>query len=327
MRIDFHSHFMPLALLREHLKPGQTQAVVYDRDGQPRFTAREKQYNMELRLEDMERAGLDTAVLSSPLGWNASLAMCRLVNEELAELQQRYPRRMVGLAHLPPAGGSEGLRELERSVRNGLRGVSIVSQVVVGERLASLDAPELEEFYSLVEELDVPVFVHPPAAPKGYALLNDYDLARCIGREFDLVVAIVRLILGGVLERHPRLNLVIAHFGGGLTTLAGRIERYQEKSFFGLDEPSKVEQFRDGISRLYFDAGGFFGWMNALLSFLLTMPPERLLFGSDYPQEITSGEGIRGYIQAISGLSLGPTVLHNILGGTAARLLKLESAA
>ena len=67
----------------------------------------------------------------------------------------------------------------------------------------------------------MPIFVHPALAPKGYSLMNDYQLPVILTREFDLGVAVTRLIAGGVIERYPDLQFVFAHFGGGL----GRLQR------------------------------------------------------------------------------------------------------
>jgi aminocarboxymuconate-semialdehyde decarboxylase len=129
------------------------------------------------------------------------------------EFKRKYSGRFVGLAQAPVLGDKEALREIDRSIRSlGLKGVTITSQI----KGVSLDSPELYELYEKVCELDVPVFVHPALAPIGYDLLQDYDLPRVLGREVDLTVATTRLIAGGILDRFPKLKLVIAHFAAGL---------------------------------------------------------------------------------------------------------------
>ena len=98
---------------------------------------------------------------------------------------------------------------MERAIGTlGLKGVTISSQV----NGLSLDAKEFTPFYELIKELDVPVFVHPALAPKGYGLLNDYQLPVILTREFDLGVAVTRLIAGGIVERYPEIQFVFAHF-------------------------------------------------------------------------------------------------------------------
>ena len=71
----------------------------------------------------------------------------------------------------------------------------------------------------------MPIFVHPALAPKGYSLMNDYQLPVILTREFDLGVAVTRLIAGGVIERYPDMKFIFAHFGGGLAGYKERIAR------------------------------------------------------------------------------------------------------
>jgi aminocarboxymuconate-semialdehyde decarboxylase len=116
----------------------------------------------------------------------------------------------------PVLEGEAALQEIDRAIRTlSLKGVTITSQV----KGVSLDSPKLYRLYEKVCELDVPVFVHPALVPIGYELLQDYDLPRVLGREVDLTVATTRLIAGGILDRFPRLKLVIAHFGGGIAAV------------------------------------------------------------------------------------------------------------
>ncbi len=87
------------------------------------------------------------------------------------------------------------MAEIERAVRDlGLRGITIMAQV----QGLPLDAPALAPFYRTACELDVPIFVHPSLLPAGDARIGQYDLARIIGREVDLQVAVARLIAGRV---------------------------------------------------------------------------------------------------------------------------------
>ena len=98
-----------------------------------------------------------------------------------------------GLAHIPPLEGVPALQELERAVGDlGLKGVTISSQV----HGLSLDAAEFRTFYDAVTRLQIPIFIHPALAPKGYDLLKDYQLSVILTREFDLGVAVTRLIAG-----------------------------------------------------------------------------------------------------------------------------------
>jgi predicted TIM-barrel fold metal-dependent hydrolase len=268
----------------------------------------------------MDRAGIDVAVQSCILGWDTSLENCQLLNDCTTKLQQDYSRRFVGLAHAPVLEAA-GVREVERAVSElGLKGVTISSQV----NGLSLDAKEFTPFYDLINQLGVPIFVHPALGPKGYDLMKDYMLPVILAREFDLGVAVTRLIAGGVLDRYPELKLVFAHFGGGL---AGYKERISRSSYrFKLSK-----SFDDYFNLLYFDMAGFEGSPIALRCALEVIKPERLIFATDYPQNFNYSDpkqgksiaGVAEYIELIRRLPLASQVKENMLGGTAARLLNL----
>lgn len=321
MVVDFQHHLVPSHLAK---KLGfYSEKVVSGKEGGiPKLTMHSKLYDPEAQLRDMDEAGVDVAVLSCVVGWDAPLEQCKIINEEFAKLQRSYPGRFVGLAHAPVLEGKRALAELDRAIRElGLHGVTITSQV---DGLP-LDARQLYDFYDKAIELDASIFVHPALIPKGYDLVKDYDLARILGRELDLAVAATRLVAGGILERFPNLKFVIGHFGGGIAAVK---ERLIAKGYrFGtLERP-----FEEYFDKLYFDLAGFEGGLAALRCGLLGIKPERLVFATDYPQDFTgactdTGKGmrsIREYIEAIRGLELAAAVKDGILGNTAARLLKL----
>jgi predicted TIM-barrel fold metal-dependent hydrolase len=224
------------------------------------------------------------------------------------------------LAHAPILE-EDGLRELERAIDElGLKGVTISSQV----NGLPLDAREFVAFYELMRRLRVPIFVHPALAPKGYSLMNDYQLPVILTREFDLGLAVTRLIAGGVIERYPELDFVFAHFGGGLAGYKERVAR----SAYRFKLPQRFEDYFD---RLYFDMAGFEGSPIALRCALEGIRPERMIFATDYPQNFNNSDpkqgqsidGVRLYIEQIAQLPLTETVKQAMLGGTAATLLKI----
>jgi len=325
MVIDFQHHYIPVELAKRRGLYSETDKTMLQEGGLPATTMHRRLYDLELQLRDMDEAGVDISVLSCLLGWSAPLDECRFINDDLARVQKKYPGRFVGLAQAPILAGQPALDELVRAIEElGLRGVTITSQV---DGL-SLDALALDDFYETVCALDVPLFVHPALVPTGYDHLKDYDLPRVLGREVDLTVATTRLIAGGVFDRHPSLKIVMAHFGGGIAAVK---ERLVGKGYrFGtLKKP-----FGAYFDLVYFDMAGFEGGMAALKCALEGIRAERLVFASDYPQDFTgvntdTGKGmreLRNYIEAVRGLALDRVSKENILGGTAARLLKLDAA-
>jgi aminocarboxymuconate-semialdehyde decarboxylase len=277
-------------------------------------------FDLEAQLRDMDRVGIDIAVQSCILGWDTTLENCRLINDCTAAAQQQYRGRFVGLAHAPVLE-EDGLRELQRAIGElGLKGVTISSQV----NGSPVDAKEFGAFYQLMRRLRVPIFVHPALAPKGYSLMNDYQLPVILTREFDLGLAVTRLIAGGVVERYPDLNFVFAHFGGGLAGYKERIAR----SSYRFKLPQRFQEYFD---RLYFDMAGFEGSPIALRCALEAIRPERMIFATDYPQNFNNSDpkqgqsidGVKRYVQEIEQLPLTETVKQAMLGGTAAILLKI----
>ena len=321
MVIDFQHHYIPLELAKKRGLYSETGRTMLMEGGLPATTMHQRLYDLDLQLRDMDEAGVDISVLSCLLGWSAPLEECRFINDDLAALQKKYPRRFVGLAQAPVLAGKTALDELRRAIEDlGLRGVTITSQV----NGLSLDTPELDDFYETVCALDVPVFVHPALVPTGYEHLRDYDLPRVLGREVDLTVATTRLIAGGVFDRFPKLKIVMAHFGGGIAAVK---ERLVGKGYrFGtLKKP-----FGEYFDRVYFDMAGFEGGMSAVKCALTSMRADRLVFASDYPQDFTgvntdTGKGmqeLKNYIRAIGDLKLDESTKQNILGGTAAGFVK-----
>ena len=318
MIIDFEHHYIPGALGRRFSLDPTRKEAVKTRDA----TVHAQLFDLDAQIADMDRVGVDVAVQSCILGWDTTLENCRLINDCTAEAQKGYPGRFVGLAHAP-VFEEAGLRELERAIAElGLKGVTISSQV----NGLSLDAREFTPFYELMKKLDAPIFVHPALAPKGYSLMNDYQLPVILTREFDLGVAMTRLIAGGVVERYADLKFVFAHFGGGLAGYKERIAR----SSYRFKLPRSFDEY---FNRLYFDMAGFEGSPIALRCALEGIRPERLVFATDYPQNFNNSDpsqgksvaGVREYIEEIRRLPLAEAVKQSMLGGTAARLLSLET--
>jgi predicted TIM-barrel fold metal-dependent hydrolase len=316
MIIDFEHHYIPVELGRRFgIDPVRKEAA---KAGDA--TVHAQLFDLEAQLRDMDQVGIDVAVQSCILGWDTTLENCRLINDCTAQAQKQSAGRFVGLAHAPVLEKG-GLGELERSIGElALKGVTISSQV----NGRPLDASEFAEFYESMQRLRVPIFIHPALAPKGYSLMNDYQLPVILTREFDLGLAVTRLIAGGIIERYPDLMLVFAHFGGGLAGYKERIAR----SSYRFKLPRRFEEYFD---RLYFDMAGFEGSPVALRCALEGIRPEQMIFATDYPQNFNntdprhgqSVQGIKSYIEEIERLPFAPAIKQGMLGGIAAKLLKI----
>lgn len=186
--------------------------------------------DVRLRLLRMADSGIDFQLLSpNPLTYfhfiDATLAIefCRAHNDTLAEIVGQYPDRLAGLAAVPiqdPVAASE---ELDRAVTElGLLGSAIGS-----ETLRPLESSEFDCFYATCCRLDVPLFIHPAPqgldGPRGDPRLEDYDLDIILGFAAQETLTIAHLIIGGVLERHPTLDVCVSHGGGSIAVLAERL--------------------------------------------------------------------------------------------------------
>lgn len=321
MIIDFQHHFTPRSLYHGPEKiVGKLQAQ-FRGDGNPAHTPNPLLVDLDAHIAMMDEAGVDAAVLSSPPGFDSDLATCRTINDAAAEAVRSYPGRFIGQAHVPALGGKEALAEMARCREElGFPGVVITSE----PQRQPLDSEALEPFWREACRRDMYVFVHPPLGALTYDMLNVYDLQRSIGREFSLMTATIRLINGGVLDRFPELRLQMAHLGGGIAALMGRIRGYQDRGFYGVEDhpvhgrlPDKPfdEYLRE---RIFFDTAGVCGEPKAVRAALLEIPATQVVFGTDYPQEIRDPAIIRAFIEGIRSIERGGEA---VLSGNVSRLV------
>jgi predicted TIM-barrel fold metal-dependent hydrolase len=320
MIIDFQHHFTPRELIKED--PGQGRIIHFDENGAPSYTIHSLLYDLDEHIRMMDLAGIDAALLTSAAGMCADLEKSRLVNDKAKRAERDHPGRFIGAAHVHPLGGRDALRELARCAQElGFQGVVITSET---DGLY-LDAEQFEPFWTEAERLGLFVFVHPALRLNESKQFDGYDTARSVGREFSLVMATIRLINSGVFDRHPSLTLHMAHLGGGLAALLGRIRSYQDKEFWGtLGHPrhgTKPAHDFDHYLRhnFVFDTAGFCGAIGAVKAALVEIPASRIVFATDYPQEIRSREAVRDFVREIAALGRDG---EQILAGNVPLLLK-----
>jgi len=240
-----------------------------------------------LRLAAMDRAGIGLQVLSpNPLTYlhhvdpETALRFCRRHNDALAELVGKHPQRLAGFAQLPMQDLDAAGDELERAVRElGLAGGYVGT--VFGR---DLDAPELDPFYARVAALDAPLFLHPAPAgidgPPGDPRLSRFDLDLVAGFAADETLAVATLLFGGVLERHPGLDLCISHGGGATPYLVGRMAAAARKRPWAPESLRPDGAFEAALSRLWFDAHVHDPRALALLR--QVVGEERLVMGTNF---------------------------------------------
>ena len=170
------------------------------------------------------------------------------MNDALIESVRAFPDRVSAMASVPLQFPDFAVSELERAVEElRMRSVLVFTNV----RGANLDAPELDRFWGACEALEVLVFVHPQFVA-ARDRLSRYHLVNLIGNPLETTIALASLVFGGVLDRHPQLKLCLAHAGGVVPWLRGRLRsgwNLQRRAMSG----SATQPIDDYLEQIYFD--------------------------------------------------------------------------
>jgi aminocarboxymuconate-semialdehyde decarboxylase len=236
-------------------------------------------------------------------------ATSRLQNDQIAKLVKAHPDRFMGIATLPMQAPERAAAELTRAVRQlGMHGAMIGSNIA-GK---NLDDPSFEPVWAAAAELGAFMMIHP-ANVAGADRLRSYYLANLIGNPLDTTIAAACLVFGGVLQRHPKLNVCLVHGGGFVPYQAGRWAH----GWHVRPEPKvNVKQSPEPwIDRFYYDT---ILHAKPQLEFLVSsVGASRVLLGSDYPYDMGTGECVR----QVDALGIGDDSKAAILNGNATALL------
>jgi predicted TIM-barrel fold metal-dependent hydrolase len=279
-------------------------------------------WDAEGLAQKLDDAGIDSSAfgnnwIRTPAGMTA-LEVVKRYNEFAAEVSSRFPGKLYGLASAVPFG-DECLKETEDAItKRGLKGIMINSSTQ-GEYL---DSPRAKEFFQLVVDLDVPVFVHPPKVTIGNEKMDIFRLPEMVGRPFDTTLTLARFILMGGFESFPTLKLIMAHMGGAISMVPGRLDfgyELREDDTFGPWEPDVLEDPPSSyISKLYLDTMGFHP--PAVMCCVGTVGVEHVVMGSDHPPVHVPHSRT---VDVVRNLPLSVDDRAKILGENAARLLKI----
>ena len=329
LRIDLHCHYAnpEVAAKVAERNPGQYEPSVKFANALTRETnakqMRErapKLSSIEVRLKDMDRMGIDIQAVSpaphqtyywTEPGEGAELS--RMVNERLAEICAKWPERFVGLGTVPLQDAALALNELEYAVKKlGLRGVQINPSVngmdLTDSRLS------LNRFFQRAEELGIVIFMHPIGFTQGERLLDHY-FNNVIGNPLETTVAASHLIFDGVLERYPKLKVLLPHGGGYLAHYWARMDHaWKARPDCRTLIKKKPSSY---LEKLYFDTITFDRGM--LKHLVERFGAGHVVLGTDYPYDM----GMEHPVQFIDGANLSPLEKRRIMGGNAARLLKI----
>jgi hypothetical protein len=277
------------------------------------------------RLKAMDAGGITVEVLSwsgpgaESLEGQAAIAFARDANDRLARAVSERPDRFAGMAHLPLTAPDAAADELERAVRD-LRFKGALLNGTTRDRF--LDHASFEPLLARAERLDVPLYLHPgiPVEPVRKAYFEGLPQPASFllgspgwGWHAETAVHVLRLVLSGTLDRHPRLRLIIGHMGEMLPVMMARFD-----SVFQRDQTRLERSVSQTIlDHVVITTSGFFATA-PFLAAMLTFGVDRILFSVDYPY--SPNEVGRAFLDR---LPVAPDDREKIAHGNADRVLKL----
>jgi aminocarboxymuconate-semialdehyde decarboxylase len=321
--IDLHAHLTPRCIV-DARAAGRTlhgiEAAALERGRQVAPTTEE-------RITQMDALGVDVQVVSTVCQMYAyehpaaaALAIHRECNDEIHRLTKEHPDRFAGLAIVPMQEVDAAVEELHRAIEVlGLLGIMIGDHV----NGTTLDDQRFRPLWAAAEQLGALVFVHQAGATITSNRIDRYHLSNTVGNLAERMLTFSALVLGGVMDEFPTLEVCLAHGGGYTCFGAARLDwgwAWHEKARGRAAAPPSTYLRRFSYDSITHD--------EAALRFLVDkVGADRVLFGTDYPGFAT-GHAHADY-QPVDWLrnltSLTPSEKENVLHRNATRLLHLES--
>lgn len=328
MIIDAHAHIIVPEMTREaapneswrpQVKWVNGQQII-EFGGKSLKSAVREFVHIEAVLAAQDAAGVEQVLLCpwvSLLRYDAEpqegLRLSRIYNEALSRLAQAHSSRVRALGTVPLQDPELAARELETVMAEpGLHGVEIAASV----NGLYLGDDRFAPFWAAAEATGALVFVHPTTRGFGIPALNDFYLWNTVGNPLETTITAAHMIMAGVMERHPRLKVLLAHGGGAILSLRGRLRHAH--SFQPQARAQLVESPEDSLGRFYFDTVTH---DSALLQALIEYAGiNHVLLGSDYPFDM----GVERPAEIVLALGLSEGDEAKILGGNLVNLLRLE---
>lgn len=330
LKIDTHAHILPREWPDLASKYGEPRFAVMTHSGghhriykNGRFFREvwASAFDPEQRMADCAEHGIDVQVISTvPVLFSywakghQALELHRHLNNHSADVCRQHPRHYAAIGTVPLQSPTLAIQELERCMDQlGLAGVQIGSHC----NQWNLDAPELFPFFEAAADLGAAVLVHPWDM-MGRDSMPKYWLPWLVGMPAEQSRAACSLIFGGVLERLPKLRVMLAHGGGSFAFTIGRIEHgfRMRPDLVAVDNARNPREY---FKRLYFDSCVHDS--HALEHLLSVVGHDRVMLGTDYPFPL--GEQSPG--SSIDALDIDARTRERLYSGTALEWLGLSS--
>lgn len=335
-KIDVYTHIFPQKYFDRML-----EVMPVHKDIGKRVREVPMLYDLDERFRVMDEFGEDYAQILSitapPLELigdpSVTPELARLANDEMARLVDQHPDHFVGFtASLPLNNMDATVDEIHRSIKElGANGV----QMFTNYSGRALDVPELLPVFELMNEYDLPIWVHPirPATMADYVDedKSKYEIWWTLGWPYETSVMMARLVFGGYFDKFENLKIITHHMGGMIPYFEGRVgPGWDQLGARTSDEDLSVilKQLKkrplDYFKMFYADTA-VFGSLSATRCGLDFFGEDHVLFASDSPFDPEKGRlYIHDTIQVIDQLDITPDVREKIYNGNAKRLLKLK---
>lgn len=252
--------------------------------------------------------------------------MARLMNDELAAVVAKEPKRFCAVAVLPTVNSDAMVHELHRTVKElGFRG----GYVAVGPTAKPMDHPDFEALYKAVVDLDVSLWLHPSRPPLPDIIgeaASKYSEWNHIGWPYDTTTAMYRIVFSGVFERHPTIRIITHHHGGMIPYYGARMvgSWLAEEEHGNLPQTQIAKPNIEHFKKFYCDTACNEFAPKVLELALDFFGQDRVLFGTDAP--FGAGDGGRfttEVLRSVEGMQIPRQSRNAILSGNVTRILKL----
>ena len=327
MRIDVHTHFQCLDFVK-HLQ-GRSALPKSLLDGGTYIIqcaagltvpALPRILDMEEKLRDMEDMKTDIAVLSHGIPFGPDVLdteeadeWAKRINDNLAEIIDRYPGKFVGFGSIGFGSCQRSIAEVDRCINNlGFKGMQVFSNI----SNTLLDSSEFVPVLKHIGMLGVPIHLHP-AIPLNRAGLETASQFLSLGFPYDTSLNTLHLIQSGLFDETPDLKLIVAHIGGVLPYLIGRIGIYSAPSPLVPKASLLRHPIEHYLRSLYIDTVCYH--LESLECCYKVMGPEQMLYGTDHPFGRYDAPA-----ELLEQLNCSPFERDLIYRGNAERLLNLK---
>jgi aminocarboxymuconate-semialdehyde decarboxylase len=329
LKIDTHAHWFPpewVELIRTEGEKYGAKTIRTERGNlqvsapgialKGNFLPTYVELSERLKLMDAARVDMHALSLTSPMVYWAppefGLKLSQVYNDACAAAHLKYPQRFVGMMMVPMQAPELAVQEIERAVKlPGIRGLYMATHI----NGKNLDEEEFWPVYAACEKHGLPIFLHP-VSPVGTERMRKYHLGNFLGNPYETGIAAASLMFGGVMDKFPKLDVMLPHAGGTFPHLIGRMDH-------GITVRAECKHMTKPPSsylrRFHYDTITHSD--SILLNLIRQVGADRVVMGSDCPADMSYTQPVQ-VIERMGDLTANER--EAIVSGNAARLLRVS---